>query len=374
MGIRAAKAGISAPVNPINPAFLHMYMPLLDGRFPYNLGPVELAALAMANTFPNVLLGSNGGTSSNGSDAGGGSNGSRGRNSCSPLANNNNNHSSSSSNKTSVHSRSSASSASPSPSGHSSQPQALNLRRSQPARSPCQGEDLRRKEDTSSRKPAAVASRSEDAPLNLSKPRAAHSRSSPLVTCPPSPSGPPRLQSSPPQAPHHQHHQQQQPPPQSVAGSPLAGLRNPPHPLLSPPVAGKFPAGLASWQPSPLFAPGFYSAPPFIPYNRSLSNGTGTSDSHDKPFPFGMFPLDTLPGFPSAAQSVGSSHHHHHNGSKKESPGSAGSVGGFSDSSNVDSEKKEDTVVTCQSECSCLTMRAPRLLPLAFRVAFLFDS
>lgn len=344
MGIRAAKAGMPGPVNPMNPAFLHMYMPLLDGRFPYNIGPVELAALAMANNFPNVLMGNNHhNNQSNGSGPAVGdsyqqseranrlsSGGGGGRSSSSPGTTVINNNNSSSSSKCSAHSRNSASSSSPvsSSPGHLSQAQVT--RRSFP--SSCHAEEARRKEETGKK---AAATRSDDAPLNLSKPRGSHSRSSPLVQCPasPSPGGQHRQQPSP--SPHHpaQHHQ---------PASPLSGLRS--HPMLSPSVAGKFPA----WQPSPLFAPGFYSAPPFIPYSRPLPNGAPSDSPHDKPFPFGMFPagLDGLPGFPAAGQSAS----HHNNGSKKESPGSAGSVGGFSDSSNLDSEKKEDTVVTCQSE------------------------
>lgn len=336
MGIRAAKAGMPGPVNPMNPAFLHMYMPLLDGRFPYNIGPVELAALAMANNFPNVLLGNNHphNNHSNGSGPAGDSyqqseraNRLSGRSSSSPGTNSNNNNSSS---KCSAHSRNSASSSSPvsSSPGHLSQSQAT--RRSFP--SSCHAEEARRKEETAKK---AAAVRSDEAPLNLSKPRGSQSRSSPLVQCPASPS--PGGQHQQPPSSHHpaQHHQ---------PASPLSGMRS--HPMLSPSAAGKFPA----WQPSPLFAPGFYSAPPFIPYSRTLPNGAPSDSPHDKPFPFGMFPagLDGLPGFPAAGQSVAS--HHNNNGSKKESPGSAGSVGGFSDSSNVDSEKKEDTVVTCQSE------------------------
>ena len=340
MGIRAAKAGMPGPVNPMNPAFLHMYMPLLDGRFPYNIGPVELAALAMANNFPNVLLGNNNHHNhhNNGSVGGGGGSASggmdiyqhsermnrlSGRSSSSPGTNNN------SSSKSSVQSRNSASCSSPSSSspGHQSQ----SARRSFPSPS-CHAEDTRRKEEA-----AKKVVRSEEAPLNLSKPRGSQSRSSPLVSCPASPS-----------STGHQSHQQSHPPashhPAHQPASPLAGMR--PHPMLSPSQAAKFPAGLSSWQPSPLFNPGFYSGQPFIPYSRP--NGAPV-ESHDKPFPFGMFPagLDALSGY-QAASHQGS---HHNNGSnKKESPGSAGSVGGFSDSSNLDSEKKEDTVVTCQSE------------------------
>ena len=343
MGIRAAKAGMPGPVNPMNPAFLHMYMPLLDGRFPYNISPVQLAALAMANNFPDVLLG---GGSTNGVAAASLAADSErlsrlsGRSSCSPGANN--------SNKTSVHSRSSASSASPSPSsGHASQAQALNLRRSA-ASTPVVAEDLRRKDDAGKKTPVA---RSEDAPLNLSKPRGSssgQSRTSPLVSSRiPSPST--GLHSSPSASPH---------------AALAAGLRTPPHPhshphpLLSSSVAagGKFPGGLSSWQPSPLFAPGFYSAPPFIPYPRTHQNGAAGDASDKPPFPFGVFPaaaLDglPLPAFPASSGGQACSN----NGSKKESSGS--SVGGFSDSSNLDPEKKEDTVVTCQSEYARLLLR-----------------
>lgn len=393
MGIRAAKAGIGpGSMGPsINPAFLHMYMPLLDGRFPYNISPVELAALAMANNFPNVLMGATGahnnlsnqnnGTSAPGSSSSGdgypgvGDRGNRlsGRssssNSSSPGSNshhqhhphNNNNH------KSGV--RSSASSSSPSPSsstaGHLAQTQALNLRRSFPSPVPAgsQGEDLRRKNESPVGKKSAVV-RSEDAPLNLSKPRGSsgsQSRASPLVQCPPSPVG--QRQSPHPQQQGMQHHQQQNAHHHPAHQSPT-GLRNP---LLSPSSSSsKFPpVGLSGWQPSPLFAPGFYSNPPFIPYNRSMHQNGADGQEKQPAFPFRMFPSGLegmpMPGFPTTAHSHHNSHNNHNNstshnnGSKKESSGgSAGSAGGFSDSSNLDAEKKEDTVVTCQSEFACL--------------------
>lgn len=132
------------------------------------------------------------------------------------------------------------------------------------------------------------------------------------------------------------------------------GLRNP---LLSP--SSKYPpVGLTGWQPSPLFAPGFYSDPPFIPYNRSRHQNGAEGQEKQPAFPFGMFPSGLegmpMPGFPASGQSH---HHNNHsynnNGSTESSGGSAGSAGGFSDSSNLDAEKKEDTVVTCQSESAC---------------------
>jgi hypothetical protein len=70
-----------------------------------------------------------------------------------------------------------------------------------------------------------------------------------------------------------------------------------------------------------------------------------TPGNNRTPFPFGLF----TPGMDAPHHQSPANSHLVSNSSKKDSgPGSGGS-GGFSDSSNIE-DKKEDTVVTCQSE------------------------